>query len=70
MQATEKIDGKRIAERLEILSKIGKTAENGVHRLALSAEDKQAQKLVASWMQEAGMAVRQDSFGNLIGRKE
>jgi allantoate deiminase/N-carbamoyl-L-amino-acid hydrolase len=56
--------------RLAELGEIGKTPENGVHRLALSAEDKQAQKLVAGWMKEAGMTVRQDHFGNLIGRKE
>ncbi|MFM1651770.1 Zn-dependent hydrolase, partial [Brevibacillus sp. B_LB10_24] len=65
-----KVNGNRMEARLAELGEIGKTAENGVHRLALSAEDKQAQKLVAGWMQEAGMTVRQDSFGNLIGRKE
>ena len=41
--------------------------ENGITRLALSAEDLQARKYVADLMRELGMTVRVDSIGNLIG---
>jgi allantoate deiminase len=64
------IRASRIAERIESLGKIGGSNENGVTRLALSKEDQEAQALVTSWMEAAGMHVRVDAAGNLIGRKE
>ena len=41
--------------------------ENGITRLALSDEDLQARKYITGLMQEAGMALRTDSIGNIIG---
>lgn len=70
MDQINTINGKRIMDRIEVLAQIGKTTENGVHRMALTPEDKQAQDLVTKWMIEAGLTVRRDQFGNLIGRKE
>ncbi|WP_240374700.1 Zn-dependent hydrolase [Bacillus piscicola] len=64
------INGTRLFERLMELAKIGKKGDTGVERLVLSSEDDKAQELVTSWMEEAGMSVRVDHFGNLIGRKE
>ncbi|MFB5189576.1 M20 family metallo-hydrolase [Alicyclobacillus fastidiosus] len=60
----------RIGERIESLGKIGESNGEGVTRLALSKEYKDAQALMMSWMEEAGMQVRVDAAGNLIGRKE
>jgi len=70
MQMVSKINGERLYTRIMELGEIGKNTYNGVHRLALSNEDKQAQILVTRWMEEAGMTVSHDHFGNLIGRKE
>lgn len=70
MQMISKINGERLYTRIMKLGEIGKNAYHGVHRLALSKEDKQAQILVTKWMEEAGMTVFHDHFGNLIGRKE
>ena len=39
-----------------------------MYRPALSKTEREAYELVKSWMEEAGMTVRIDSFGNLIGR--
>ncbi|XOS93503.1 M20/M25/M40 family metallo-hydrolase [Brevibacillus laterosporus] len=64
------IKEQRIDSRLRQLGEIGRTMEQGVTRLALTAEDMAAQRIVASWMEEAGMRVRKDCFGNIIGRKE
>ncbi|WP_134698769.1 M20 family metallo-hydrolase [Ammoniphilus sp. YIM 78166] len=64
------IDGKRMEERLKKLSEMGQTKDGGVHRMALSEDDFQAQELVAEWMRQAGMTVRRDHFCNLIGRRE
>jgi allantoate deiminase len=67
---TVTISPERIKTHIDQLGKIGKTADNGVQRLALSKEDKEATLLVSEWMKEAGLTVRHDHFGNLIGRKE
>lgn len=64
------ISKERLKLHIEQLGEIGKTADNGVQRLALSKEDKEATILVSQWMSEAGLTVRHDHFGNLIGRKE
>ncbi|WP_246009422.1 M20 family metallo-hydrolase [Brevibacillus fluminis] len=65
-----RINSERLQNRIEALSHIGRIAETGVCRLALSPEDKKAVELVKSWMEEAGMTARIDNFGNLIGRLE
>ncbi|MCM3569291.1 M20 family metallo-hydrolase [Neobacillus mesonae] len=70
MKQLYKINSERLLQRVEELSKIGKTPENGVTRKALTKDDYEAQQLVANWMREAGLEVRVDNLGNLIGRKE
>ncbi|WML58909.1 Zn-dependent hydrolase [Neobacillus sp. PS2-9] len=70
MQTVYKIDSERMYERIMTLADIGKTVQDGVKRVALSKEDKEAQILVTKWMEQAGMTVSHDHFGNLIGRKE
>lgn len=62
------IDANRVQQRIERLAQIGKISETGVCRLALSPEDREAVEVVRGWMEDAGMTVRLDGFGNLIGR--
>lgn len=62
------ISGKRLAHRLGELSKIGLTEQNGSNRPGFSLEEKQAKDLVAQWMREAGLDVREDGAGNVFGR--
>lgn len=61
------IDSDRLDRRIAELAKIGNLANGGVCRLAFSEEDIQARQLVRTWMQEAGMSVRSDAAGNMIG---
>ncbi|NMO79399.1 hydantoinase/carbamoylase family amidase [Bacillus sp. UniB3] len=70
MQSLAYVDANRIYSRIMELGEIGRTKQSGVQRLALSKEDKEAQILVTKWMEEAGLTVSHDHFGNLIGRKE
>lgn len=57
---------RKIMQRIEALAKI--TDEPGrVTRLFASPAMRRANKLVASWMNEAGMTTRVDAIGNLIG---
>lgn len=62
------VSGERLAERLDALSKIGRTASNGSNRPGFSHEEKAAKELVMQWMQEAGLDAKMDGAGNVFGR--
>jgi allantoate deiminase len=64
------VDGERLWRRLSELAEIGKQESGGVTRLSFTDEERSAKDLVASFMQEAGLAVREDAAGNLFGRRE
>jgi allantoate deiminase len=64
------IDADRLWSRLSELAEIGKAEGGGVTRLSFTEEERAAKDLVASYMREAGLAVREDAAGNLIGRRE
>ncbi|MDQ0172594.1 M20 family metallo-hydrolase [Paenibacillus tundrae] len=72
MQTTEgiTINQARLDERIEQLSRIGRIADTGVCRLALTPEDMEGIIQVRLWMEETGLTTRLDAFGNLIGRLE
>lgn len=70
MEVHAVISTERLEQRIEALAQIGKTKEGGVTRIALTKEYRQGLDLITEWMQEAGMTVRLDQAGNLIGRKE
>ncbi|MGA7935057.1 MAG: Zn-dependent hydrolase [Kovacikia sp.] len=62
------VNGDRLDRTLFQLAEIGKLPNRGVSRVAFSTEDLLARQLVRSWMVEAGMNVRTDAAGNIIGR--
>jgi allantoate deiminase len=64
------VNQERLWNRLMALGEIGKQEEGGITRLSFSKEERQAKDLVASFMREAGLMVREDAVGNLIGRRE
>ncbi|WP_059170357.1 Zn-dependent hydrolase [Bacillus sp. FJAT-27445] len=64
------VNSNRLWERLQQLSKIGATGNGGVTRLSFTNEERKAKDLVAGFMKEAGLSVREDEAGNLIGRME
>lgn len=61
------INSERLNNHIYEQSAIGKIAETGICRPAHSKEEKQVFELAGRWMLEAGMTVRGDNFGNLIG---
>jgi hydantoinase/carbamoylase family amidase len=61
------IDLDRLLADLDHLSKIGRGADGGITRKALSPEDRDARSYVAGRMRQAGMQVRHDEVGNLRG---
>jgi N-carbamoyl-L-amino-acid hydrolase len=62
------VNSDRLNRSIYQLAEIGKLPNEGVCRLAFSAEDQLARQLVQSWMIEAGMTVRLDAAANIIGR--
>ncbi len=64
------VEGGRLWRRLTELAEIGKQESGGVTRLSFTEEERAAKDLVASYMEEAGLAVREDAVGNLFGRRE
>lgn len=60
---------KKMAERFERLASIG-AHNGGITRLAFTDDDWRARAVIREMMEEAGLAVRVDIFGNLIGRRE
>ncbi|MGF1568940.1 MAG: Zn-dependent hydrolase [Nodosilinea sp.] len=66
---TLSINGKRLNQSLDDLAQIGQLDNGGICRLAFSPEDRQGRELVRRWMVEAGLEVRIDTAGNMIGRR-
>lgn len=64
------INSDRLWDRLGQLGNIGKQEAGGITRLSFTPEERAAKDLVTGFMKEAGLSVREDEVGNLIGRKE
>src|SRR5687767_10144891 len=58
-----------VMRRADVLALISEESECLTRRFGTPAM-RQANETVAGWMREAGMSVRQDNIGNLIGRYE
>ncbi|TCJ18315.1 Zn-dependent hydrolase [Rubrobacter taiwanensis] len=61
------MDAGRVEARLEELFELARDPGGGATRPAYSPEEAQAMRLVAEWMEEAGLSPRLDGFGNLWG---
>lgn len=64
-----KINSERLMNTLETMWQIGATPNGGVTRLALSDDDKRGRDQLRRWFEEAGLDVRVDDFGNMVGRR-
>ncbi len=58
-----------VMERIDALAEISENRDN-LTRVSLSPEHLRANALVGEWMEQAGMQVRTDAIGNIIGRIE
>ena len=63
------VNGARIVNHLETLSKYGKNPEGGVSRVAFSDADRAGREYVIGLMKDAGLEVRIDTAGNLVGSR-
>lgn len=67
---TLRVNQERIQSRIMALSAFGKNPQGGVSRVAFSDADIQGRRYIMSLMREAGLVVRIDAAGNIIGRRE
>lgn len=64
------IDGRLVTEYLDRLYGIGALPSGGVWRPVYSRAWDEARALVRGWLEDAGLAVREDAVGNVFGRLE
>src|SRR5215472_5792813 len=64
-----RVNGHRINDHLSALSQFGRNPQGGVSRMAYSEADLQGRKYAMSLMQEAGLQVRIDAAGNIVGSR-
>ncbi len=63
------LDKERFIETMKTQAEIGGTENGGLHRLALSDEDKEVRDWFLNQMEAAGLETRVDSMGNMFGRR-
>ena len=64
------IDRERFINTMNQQAEIGATEGGGLHRLALSDQDREIRDWFRERMNEAGLDVRVDEFGNMFGQRE
>jgi N-carbamoyl-L-amino-acid hydrolase len=64
------VDAVRIQQHITELSKFGANPQGGVSRIAYSDADIAGRDYIKNLMQDAGLVVRIDTAGNIIGRRE
>lgn len=67
-QSPARVNGDRLNAQLARLDSIGRTA-GGINRVAYSDADLAGRQLALRLMKEAGLAVRIDTAGNILGRR-
>ncbi len=63
-------DPDRMEQRIKALSAFGANKDGGVDRIAFSEADLAGRAYIMDLMREAGLSVRLDTAGNIIGRRE
>lgn len=63
-----RVDGARVNRHLAELSRFGRNAQGGVSRVSFSPADIEGRRYVMDLTREAGLEVRVDPVGNILGR--
>ncbi len=65
-----RVNGERLNRLMRELREFGKTPAGGVSRVAYSDADIAARAYIMDRMREAGLSIRVDTAGNILGRRE
>lgn len=68
-EALPRAEASRLEQRIHALGRFGVGAEGGVSRVAFSEADSAGREYVKDLMRGAGLEVRVDTAGNIIGRR-
>jgi len=68
-QASLSVNGERLQTRLQALAEFGKLPSGGCNRVAFSAADRDGRDFVMELMRNAGLDVRIDAAGNILGTR-
>jgi N-carbamoyl-L-amino-acid hydrolase len=63
-------NAERMEQRIQALSRFGANPQGGVSRVAFSKADIQGREYIKSLMEQAGLDVRLDTAGNIIGSRQ
>ena len=66
---TWRVNGQRVNRHLVDLSQFGRNPQGGVSRVGFSDEDVEGRKFAMGLMRTAGLEVRVDAAGNILGRR-
>ncbi len=66
MDKIHHIDSDRLQKRLSRMAQVGKRADGGCNRQALTLEDSAGRQLFCNWCENMGLNVRFDAIGNLF----
>lgn len=64
-----RVNGERLNGQLAELSAFGRNPDGGINRVAFSDADRAGRGFVTGLMREAGLEIRVDAAGNLLGRR-
>ncbi|MGQ3412493.1 M20 family metallo-hydrolase [Natrinema sp. LN54] len=70
VRVTFPLERNRFVGTMREQAEIGGTDNGGLHRVALSDEDKAVRDWFVTQLEDAGLAVRIDEFGNIFGRRD
>src|SRR5262249_32530011 len=65
-----RVSGRRMRREFDAQARIGRHGRTGLARVAFTPEYNAVRRLVAGWMERAGLRTRIDAVGNVLGRKE
>ena len=67
---TIRANAERMEQRIQTLSEFGANPQGGVSRVAFSKADIEGRKYIKGLMDQAGLEVRLDTAGNIIGKRQ
>ncbi|MGI9078186.1 MAG: Zn-dependent hydrolase [Gemmatimonadaceae bacterium] len=68
-QAPPRVNGKRLNDHLQSLSRFGKNPQGGVSRMGYTEADREAREYVMELVRSAKLEVSIDAAGNILGRR-